>query len=246
MFELASPDTLLSSTSFINPMATTLCIPAEGSDRNPLSLSGGYPQYQPYAITSLSDSNEIIVLLFSRKASIDWGQFKSSVAYHLRAKDGDIEDLKGLLGGEDGMVSASHFTKVLKWFSPLVPEVDLRSSAGSTSSFVWRISSIAALTRNEWFHGFAPDVNKRLKNSPAGTFLVRFGCQAPHFILSMKDGNFDTVVEWRVLYMSGCVRLVESERFSSLQLLIDNYSDNVPSGASSTLVLACDRHNVFR
>jgi len=228
-------------------MATTLCIPvSEVPERSPLSMSGGYPQYQPYAITSLSDVNEVVVLLFSHKASVEWEQFKSSVAYNFRAQDGDIEDLKGLLGGEAGTVSASHFSKLLKWFSPLVPEVDLRSSAGSISSFVWRISSIAALVRKEWFHGFAPDVNKRLKNSPAGTFLIRFGCQAPHFILSMKDGNIDTVVEWRVLCMSGCVRLGESERFPSLQLLIDNYTDKVPSGASSTLALACDRQNVFR
>lgn len=237
-------------------MATTLCAPAEGDqgfhlpDRNigksSLTMSGGIPFYQPYTITSLSDSNDILVLLFAHKASIEWSQFKSSVAYHLRAKDDDIEDLKGILGGEGGMVNASQFAKVLKWFSPLVPEVDLRSSGSSTSSFVWRISSIAALTRKEWFHGFAPDVNKRLKNSPAGTFLIRFGCQAPHFILSMKDGNIDSVVEWRVLCMSGCVRLVEEERFMSLQLLVESYADKIPSGASSPLVVACDRTNVYR
>jgi len=232
----------------------TLCVQEQPGfllpDRNPnkssLTLSGGIPHYQPYAITSLSDSNEIVVLLFSHKTSIEWSEFKSSVEYHLRAKDEDIEDLKGLLGGEGGSVSAAHFTKVLKWFSPLVPEVGLRASGGTTSAFVWRISSIAALTRKEWFHGFAPDVNKRLRHSPAGTFLIRFGCQAPHFILSMKDGNIDTVVEWRVLCMSGCVRLVEEERFMSLQCLVDNYSAQVPSGASSPLVDPCDRTNVYR
>jgi len=234
-------------------MAATLCIPAEGGllpDHNSklsLTMSGGIPHYQPYAITALSDSNDIVLLLFSHlKVSLEWSQFKSSVAYHLRARDDDIEDLKGLLGGEGGLVSAIHFAKILKWFSPLVPEADLRSSGGTSSAFVWRISSIAALIRKEWFHGFAPDVNKRLRNSNPGTFLIRFGCQAPHFILSMKDGNIDTVVEWRVLCMSGCVRLVEEERFMSLQSLVDNYSDKVPSGASCPLVEACDRANVYR
>lgn len=66
-------------------MATTLCVPVEGGiptkakgfllpDRNPskvaLNMSGGIPHYQPYAITSLSDSNEIVALLFSNKVSI--------------------------------------------------------------------------------------------------------------------------------------------------------------------------------
>jgi len=234
----------------------TLCIP-EGTEqqgfllpdrisKSALAMSASIPHYQPYAITSLSDSNEIVVLLFSHKITIEWSEFKSNVAYHFRASDEDIEDLKSLLGGEGGYVSASHFTKVLKWFSPLVPEANLRSSGGTTSAFVWRISSIAALTRKEWFHGFAQDAHKRLRNSPAGTFLIRFGCQAPHFILSMKDGNNDSVVEWRVLCMSGGVRLVEEERFMTLQCLVDNYTVYVPPGISSPLVVACDRSNVYR
>jgi len=203
-------------------------------------------QYQPYVITSLSDSSEVVGLIFSKKSSLEWEQFKSSVAYHLRARDEDSEELKGILGGEKGMVTASEFTKVLKWFSPLVPEADLRSSGGVSSSFVWRISSIAALVRNPWFHGFAPDVHKRLRSSPAGTFLIRFGCQAPHFILSMKDASVDSVVEWRVLCMSGSVRLVETERFMNLQQLVENYTDKVPAGAGCSLEVPCHCTNTYR
>jgi len=232
----------------------TLCIPSLEArndsgliSKSSLTASADIPQYyEPYVITSLSDSKEVILLLFSKKYSLEWGQFRSSVAYHLRATEEDIDALKGILGGEKGVVMASDFTKVLKWFSPLVPEADLRSSGGMTSSFVWRISSIAALVRQPWFHGFAPDVHKRLKFSSAGTFLIRFGCQAPHFILSLKDASIDSVVEWRVLCMSGSVRLVETERFMNLQQLVENYTDKVLSGASCSLAVPCDRTNTFR
>jgi len=233
-----------------NTMATTVCNPVEGNEplmveKISLAASVGSPQYQPYTITSLSDNNEVVVILFSHKPSLEWAQFKSSVGYHLRAREEDIEDLKGMLGGEKGYVNASDFAKVLKWFFPLVPEADLRSSGGF-SSFAWRISGIAALARQPWFHGFAPDVNKRLRNCPSGSFLIRFGSQAPHFILSMKDSSLDSVMEWRVVCMSGVVRLIETERFMNLQQLVDAYKDKVPAGAGCTLDTACDRANVYR
>jgi len=233
----------------------TLCIPPEAANESglitdnkySLTSSAGIPQYyQPYVITSLSDSSEVVALLFSNKTSLDWEHFKSSVGYHLRARDEDTDQLKNILGGEKGHVTASDFAKVLRWFSPLVPEADLRSSGGISSSFVWRISSIAELCRKPWFHGFAPDVHKRLRLSSAGTFLIRFGCQAPHFILSMKDGSIDSVVEWRVLCMSGSVRLVDSERFMNLQQLVESYKDHVPAGAGCTLEEPCDRANIYR
>jgi len=231
----------------------TLCISSEGNDTlmahekfSSLSASVGVPQQQHYyTITSLSDNNEVVVVLFAHKPSLEWAQFKSSIAYHLRAKEEDIEDLKGLLGGDKGTVDACDFAKLLKWFSPLVPEVDLRSSGGN-SLFAWRISSIAALVRQSWFHGFAPDFHKRLKNSPSGTFLIRFGSQAPHFLLSMKDESVDSVVEWRVVCTSGSVRLVDTERFMNLQLLVETYREKVPAGASCTLGTACDRINIYR
>jgi len=232
----------------------TLCIPSlearnDSGLTNKCSLtsSAEIPQYyEPYVITSLSDSKEVILLLFSKKPSLEWEQFRNSVVYHLRATGEDIDALKGILGGEKGVVTASDFTKVLKWFSPLVPEADLRSSGGMMSSFVWRISSIAALVRQPWFHGFAPDVHKRLKFSSAGTFLIRFGSQAPHFILSMKDATIDSVVEWRVLCVSGSVRLIETERFMNLQQLVENYTNKVPAGASCSLEAPCDRVNILR
>jgi len=200
--------------------------------------------YQPsYVITPLSDSNAVVALIFSQKSSLEWAQLKSSIAYHLNALEDDIDELKVTLGGDKGAVSAAHFAKVLKWFSPLVPEAELRSSGGFSSAFVWRISSIADLLRQQWFHGFAPDVNNRLRNSPTGTFLLRFGCQAPHFILSLKDQANDSVVEWRVLSMSGSVRLVDSERFMNLHQLVENYSHTVPAGASCVLDFPCNRAN---
>lgn len=197
--------------------------------------------YQPYEITPLSDSNEVAKLLFSDKTSLEWSQFKSSVAFHLRAKEEDIEELRSILveGEDQNVVSEPQFKKVLKWFFPLVPEANLRSS-GTNSSFVWRVSSIADLLRQQWFHGFAPDVQKRLRSAPAGTFLVRFGCQAPHFILALKD-NSGSIVEWRVLSMSGNVRLVDAERFMNLQQLVENYSHEVPAGASCVIEFPCSR-----
>jgi len=202
--------------------------------------------FKPSFITSLSSVCEIVELLFSNKTALDWDQFKSAVAYHLRSTDEDIEVIRSLLGAENGTVYATDFAKLLKWFSPLVPEASLKSSSGSGSgSFVWRISSIAALVRQPWFHGFAPDVNKRLRLSAAGTFLIRFGCQAPHFILSMKD-KIETVMEWRVVYRSGSFVLSDNERFSNLQTLVETYSSKVPLGAGCFLEMACDRSNVFR
>jgi hypothetical protein len=214
--------------------------------RNQLSASlSVLPQFQSYSITSLSDVNEVVMTLFSQMPSLEWAEFKNQLAYHLRARDEDIEAVKGIIGGEKGSVTAYEFGKLLKWFFPLVPEVDLRSSGGS-SAFAWRISSMASLARQPWFHGFAPDAHKRLKNSPSGTFLVRFGSQAPHFILSMKDESVDSVVEWRLISTCGSVRIVESERFMNLQQLVDAYHTQVPTGASCTLDVPCDRNNVFR
>jgi len=203
--------------------------------------------FKPSFITSLSSVGEIVELLFSNKTVLEWDEFKNAVAYHLRSVDEDLEIIKSLLGAENGTVYATHFAKLLKWFSPLVPEAALKSSSGTGSgSFVWRISSIAALVRQPWFHGFAPDVNKRLRAATAGTYLIRFGCQAPHFILSMKDKNVETVVEWRVVYRSGSFMLVDDERFSNLQTLVENYSTKVPLGAGCYLEVPCDRSNVYR
>jgi len=203
--------------------------------------------FTPSFITSLSSACEIVELLFSNKTVLDWDQFKSAVAYHLRSADADVEVMRYLLGAENGTVRATDFAKLLKWFSPLVPEASLKSNSGSGSgSSVWRISSIAALVRQPWFHGFAPDVNKRLRFSAAGTFLVRFGCQAPHFILSMKDKNIESVMEWRVVYRSGSFMLADDERFNNLQSLVENYSSKMPTGASCFLEVPCDRSNVYR
>lgn len=200
--------------------------------------------YQPYEITALSDNNEVAKLLFLNEPSLEWSQFKSSIAFHLRAKEDDIEELRSIVqeGEDHDNVSLCQFKKILKWFSPLVPEVDLRSSYGSGSSSVWRISSIADLLRQQWFHGFAPDVNNRLRFSPGGTFLVRFGCQAPHFLLALKDKSTGSVVEYRVLCMSGSMRLADSERFMNLQQLVENYSHVVPAGASCPIEFPCKRN----
>lgn len=186
------------------------------------------------AITALSDNNVVMMLLFSHKPTLEWEQFKSAAAYHLRAQEDDLEVLKPILGANEGSVNAIHFSKFLRWFTPLVPEIENGTKA-------WRISSIAKLIRQPWFHGFALDSNHRLKPCPAGTFLIRFSSQAPHFVLALKDQSTAQVVEWRVVSMSGTVRLVESERFTDLQQLVDNYGKVVPTGASCPLQTPCPR-----
>jgi len=184
-------------------------------------------------LTPLSDANDVLLLLFSQKHVMEWEQFKSTVAYHLRAKEDDIESLRSILGSEKGIVNSCDFAKLLRWFSPLVPEVDNGTSNSSSSG--WRISSIAKLASQPWFHGFALDSNQKLRCCPAGTFLIRFCCQAPHFILALKDRTTGSVVEWRVLSMGGQVRLAEGERFRDLHQLVENYTITVPMGASCLL-----------
>jgi hypothetical protein len=184
-------------------------------------------------ITALTDSNSIISLLFGQKQSVEWDQFKSGIVFHLRAKDEDVENLRAILSAELGCLEKAHFAKFLRWFSPLVPETD------SMNKTVWKISSVAKLIRQPWFHGFTLDTSKRLKTSSEGTFLVRFGCQAPHFVLALKDKSTETVMEWRVLATSGSVRLNDTEKFQDLEKLVENYTTSVPCGASCALVRAC-------
>jgi len=190
-------------------------------------------EYLP-TITSLTDNGSLISLLFGQKQTIEWEQFKSGTSFHLKAKDDDVENLKSVLAAEHGYLEKSHFSKFLRWFSPLVPESD----SGNSKS-VWRISNVAKLIQQPWFHGFTLDTSKRLKHSSEGTFLVRFGCQAPHFVLALKDKSTESVMEWRVLSTSGCVGLQNGERFHDLQTLVDNYTATVPCGASCPLVHAC-------
>lgn len=191
--------------------------------------------YSP-VITALTDNNAIISLLFGQKQSIEWDQFKLVASYHLKAKDEDVDHLKSVLAVELGMLDKSQFSKFLRWFSPLVPESDNLASRSPTS--VWKISTIANLVRQPWFHGF-DCTSRRLKNCNEGTFLVRFGCQAPHFVLALKDKSTESVMEWRVLATSGSVRLQDGERFQDLHKLVDNYSATVPCGASCPLAHAC-------
>jgi len=235
-------------------MATVCAVEGRESAMDKISrdyrLASSSYVYQPYEITALTDSNEVSNLLFLHKPSLEWSQFKSSVAFHLRAKEDDIDELKPIMmEGEDqgsidqDIVSVCQFKKILKWFSPLVPEVDGRATGSISSSSVWRISSIADILRQPWFHGFAPDVNNRLRYSPGGTFLLRFGTQAPHFLLALKDKSTGSIVEYRVLCMSGSVRLVDSERFVNLQQLVENYSHAVPAGASCPIEFPCRRNS---
>eukprot|EP00026_Physarum_polycephalum_P014429 Phypoly_transcript_14943.p1 GENE.Phypoly_transcript_14943~~Phypoly_transcript_14943.p1 ORF type:complete len:250 (+),score=10.78 Phypoly_transcript_14943:108-752(+) len=193
--------------------------------------------YEGQLITALTDNSAIIALLFGNQPSIEWEQFKADAVYHLRAKESDLDNLQGVLGCELGVLDKAHFSKFLRWFSPLVPESDSVSSRAPSS--VWKISAIATLVRQPWFHGFSLDTSRRLKKSTEGTFLVRFGCQAPHFVLALKDKSTESVMEWRVLATSGSVRLQDGERFQDLHKLVHNYTTAVPYGASCPLVHSC-------
>lgn len=93
--------------------------------------------------------------------SIEWEQFKAEATYHLRANEADLDNLQGVLGnntyfyitnnqltllfcvlsgGELGVLDKGHFTKFLRWFSPLVPESDTISTRAPSS--VWKISTV--------------------------------------------------------------------------------------------------------
>jgi len=191
--------------------------------------------YSP-VITSLTDNSSIISLLFGQKQSIEWDQFKLVASFHLKANDEDVENLKSVLAVELGMLEKAQFSKFLRWFSPLVPESDSVTSRSPTA--VWKISTVAKLVRQPWFHGFEC-TSRRLKGCTEGTFLVRFGCQAPHFVLALKDKSTESVMEWRVLATSGSVRLQDGERFQDLHKLVDTYTSTVPCGASCLLAHAC-------
>jgi len=212
----------------------TACI---GNSSDSVYVHKNYTEYYLPVITSLTDNSSIISLLFGQKQSIDWEQFKNGASFHLKAKDEDMESLKSVLAVDLGTLEKAHFSKFLRWFSPLVPESDNTNTRSPSS--VWKFSTVAKLMRQPWFHGFTMETSKRLKNSVEGTFLIRFGCQAPHFVLALKDKSTASVMEWRVLATSGCVRLQDGERFQDLETLVDNYTSTVPCGASCTLAHAC-------
>jgi len=194
-------------------------------------------EYLPIMITELTDNGALVSLLFGQKQSIEWKQFKQVASFHLKAKDMDLENLKPVLGAELGALDRTHFSKFLRWFSPLMPEAE--SGNARSPSSVWTISTVAKLISQPWFHGFTLDTSRRLKNSSEGTFLIRFGCQAPHFVLALKDKATGSVMEWRVLATNGSVRLQDGERFEDLHSFVNNYAATVPSGASCPLAYAC-------
>jgi len=197
-------------------------------------------------ITPLSDNNMILALLFSQQQSLEWDDFKGAAALHFRARDDDLEKLKHVLAGSKTMVTSSLFAKLLRWFTPLVPEVDSgNATIPHSPSFVWRISYIARLASQLWFHGFALDSHHTLSQCAPGTFLIRFGSQAPHFALALKDQSTNTVVEWRVLSTRAGVRL-DNEGFRDLFHLVESYTNQIPPGASCTLTKACPRSSMSR
>jgi len=185
-------------------------------------------------IMEITDNNLIVALLFGQQQSIGWEEFKSLTTFHLKAKEEDVENLKSILVSQLGSLERAHFAKFLRWFTPLVPESDNTYSR----SPVWKISSIAKLIQQPWFHGFTLN-SKKLKQSAEGTFCIRFSCQAPHFILALKEKSTDTVMEWRVLASCSGVHLQDGDRFADLHQLIDNYMVHAPCGASCALAHAC-------
>jgi len=212
-------------------LMATVCI---GTTNSPSTFPRKNSYEGTQLITALTDNSAIIALLFGTKPSIEWEQFKADAVIHLLAKDEDVDTLQGVLGCDNGQLDKAHFSKFLRWFTPLVPETDAVKTRAPSS--VWKISTIATLVRQPWFHGFSMDTSRRLKKSSEGTFIVRFGCQAPHFVLALKDKCTESVMEWRVLSTSGGVRLQDGERFADLQQLVHNYTLSVPAGASCPLV----------
>jgi len=200
------------------------------------------------AITPLSQEKDIMALLFSQKQSLHWDEFRTASAKLFRARDEDLEKIRPILASENLQVSACQFAKLLRWFTPLVPEtspeqfiLNGKLSSPSSPAFMWRISDIAKLMSQPWFHGFELDSHHVLQQCAPGTFLIRFGSQPPHFALALKDQSINTVVEWRVLAQRGRVRLADTDAFSDLYHLVDAYSMNTPQGASCSLQVPCPR-----
>jgi len=116
-----------------------------------------------------------------------------------------VQQLKFVLtdGGES--LTRQRFDLFLKWFSPLVPEIDNAIYANTTSTPKpagpaggYTTAQIAAIVGPLWFHGWlsAEDSKAAIGTAPEGTFLFRFS-QSPR-CYSLSVMHLGNVVHWRI------------------------------------------------
>jgi len=116
-----------------------------------------------------------------------------------------VQQLKFVLTDGGETVTKARFDLFLKWFSPLVPEVDNAIYANTSNvatrpgaSGGYTTAQVAAIVGPLWFHGWlsAEDSKAAIGSAPEGTFLFRFS-QSPR-CYSLSVMHLGNVVHWRI------------------------------------------------
>jgi hypothetical protein len=91
-------------------------------------------------------------------------------------------------------VSNSLLTKLFSWFSPIKARDDPRTSRETC----WQLEDLITTITLDYFYGWedASTLEKKLENTPEGTFLVRFSTKTPGgYAIVAKHGK---VIAWKV------------------------------------------------
>jgi hypothetical protein len=125
----------------------------------------------------------------------------------------DEEDEKQLflkllfLNGQEDEVQLEFFGKVIGWLGPFGPQM---------------LKRYYDMVKCAWFHGNLSknEAEERLKNTPEGTFLVRFSTSNPSNFVISKIGTDKSLKHMLVLYKPGEGYVFNKKTFASFEDLL--------------------------
>jgi len=164
-------------------------------------------------VLSPNDPGKKILNGFKQANSLPWEVFeKLYVECMGNPRNGSLLQLKWVLTEGEPNVSRAQFERFLKWFAPLVPDIEVESTyanvSGSSAPRPTNLSNnglggyntlqIAEIVGPTWFHGWlsAEDCKDAIGSASEGTFIFRFSQTPRCFSLSvMHLGN---ITHWRI------------------------------------------------
>mmetsp|Transcript_1000 Transcript_1000/g.1366 ORF Transcript_1000/g.1366 Transcript_1000/m.1366 type:complete len:729 (+) Transcript_1000:75-2261(+) len=130
---------------------------------------------------------------FRGALKIDWIDFCIILKELLGVEQEQLNEVKYLLCDKKSKVDKAVWEHMMKWFSPLYPEM---SRPDNTKAYTF--SDVVDIVGQKWFFGFIDPIetNKILATKPTGTFLFRFSSQPGCYTLSVA--NAGQVGHWRI------------------------------------------------
>lgn len=130
---------------------------------------------------------------FRGALKIDWIDFCIILKELLSAEQEQLNEVKYLLCDKKSKVDKAVWEHMMKWFSPLYPEMSKPENIKS-----YTFSDVVDIVGQKWFFGFIDPIetNKILATKPTGTFLFRFSSQPGCYTLSVA--NAGQVGHWRI------------------------------------------------